>query len=66
MAFLAANTGVAYSPAMRITLGIFVNACQKTNTRCWLVHVGKKANLIADFSSLFETEKADEEVRSAG
>lgn len=33
LACLAANTGVAYIPAMRLTLGIFFNVCQKYNTR---------------------------------
>lgn len=55
----AANTGIAYRPAMRLALGIYVDICKTTSARRWLVHVGTKENRIADLASRQERNKVE-------
>lgn len=62
----AANTGIAYSPAMRFALGIFVGVCRKARVRCWIVYIGTKDNRRSDLASRLQTHKAEEAVRRAG
>lgn len=64
-AFLAANTGVAYSPSMRFSLRLFVHTCREANVRCWMIHPGMKENRISDVASRQEVSKATEAIRAA-
>lgn len=65
-ACIAANTGVAYSPAMRFSLRIFMQACETSNVRCWLLQLGTKENRIANLANQREINKATEAIRAAG
>lgn len=62
----AANTGGAFSPAMRLALRIFTRACQELNIRCWIMHVGTKDNLIADHASRMNITGAENAICKAG
>lgn len=65
-ACLAANSGVVYSPDIRITLSIFVNACQARNIQYWVLHLGKRYNRIGDIESRMEPSKSKEVIHAAG
>lgn len=57
---------MGYRPAIRFSQLIFVQECQASNVRCWLLHLGTKENRITDFASHRELTKATEAIRAAG